>query len=479
VSLLGPTSYGLVGFYATLTLFLAFLDQAISPTLTRELARSVHDPNAANASRRLLRTLELLSGGTALVLGALIAVGAPLIARHWLANSGITERELIDAIRLMGLALACQWPSALYGGGFIGLQRQDLLVSARVIIITVQSFGVVPLLALVSSSALTYFAWMAISSAIMSAVLRSVLWRVMPAGTERTRFDINELRAIWRFAVGNLLIGLTAALLTQAAGLIVAKYCTLDQLAAYTLAFSLAVQVSTILVQPVSSTLMPHFAHLTARNDPDRLAREYHRWSQIVVALILPITGTFFVFGRPLLQIWLGSASPLVEPVFALLPWIAIGTLFNTMVTPLYFLQIASGWTRLSIVKNVIAVAVILPALVIGVPRYGPMAAAACWIVVNFGYYLFEVPYMHRRLLPNELWSWWARDTLLPTAVVGIIYSGALVLTPLEAPRFVGLATAIAVAAVAWIVLLIILPHVRTDTFGILNMIRLKLVKAR
>ena len=50
VHLLGPVAYGLVGFYATITLFFAFLDQAISPLLARELGRSADRPDAAAAA---------------------------------------------------------------------------------------------------------------------------------------------------------------------------------------------------------------------------------------------------------------------------------------------------------------------------------------------------------------------------------------------------------------------------------------------
>jgi O-antigen/teichoic acid export membrane protein len=474
VHLLGPKAYGLVGFYATISLFLAFLDQAISPTLSRELARSLHRSEAARDLRCLLRTLEVLSGSIALGLGILIAAGAPAIARYWLVHSGIPDHELIAAIRLMGVSLACQWPATLYGGGFVGLQRQDLLVPVRVVVTTAQSLGAVALLAEVAASPLLFFAWMAVTSAAMSLGLRALLWRTMPASDLPARVELNRLRQIWRFAAGNLAIGLTTALLTQSSGLIIAKYCAMDQLAAYTLALSLAGQVATILSQPVSATLMPHFAHLITLRDDVRLAREYHRWSQIMAALVLPVAGTFVVFARPLLQFWLGTSSPLIGPVALLLPWITIGTLFNTLMVPPYFLQIAHGWTRLSVSANIIALVVILPVLAIGVPRYGPLAAAFCWIGLNVGYFLVMVPYMHRRLLPREIWSWWGRDTLLPTAVAAVVYAGARMFVPPDLPRLGALATAAAVAVLAWAALLVVLPRVRADAVGAVRQIMLR-----
>ena len=279
VHLLGPVAYGLIGFYATVTLFLAFLDQAVSPVLTRELGRSINCFDAANRLRNLLRTLEVFSTGLAVGLGLLLAVGAPVIARSWLVNSGLADSELISTLRLMGLTLACQWPASIYSAGFVGLQRQDLLVPLRVVFTTVQSIGAVILLAKLSAAPEVFFVWMAVTSALMSVTLRAMLWRIMPASDLAPRIDLKVMKPVWRFAAVNLGIGLTTSLLTQASGLIIAKYCSLDQLAAYTLAVSLASQVTTILSQPVSATLMPHFAHLIAQRDEARLASEYHRWT--------------------------------------------------------------------------------------------------------------------------------------------------------------------------------------------------------
>ena len=473
--LLGPSAYGLVGFFGTIYLFVGFLDQAISPALTRELARSADQPNSAKSLRYLLRTLEVMAGTTAILIGATLAIGAPVIARYWLSNSGLPESELIGSIRLMGLALACQWPTSLYAGGFVGLQRQELLVAVRVCVTTLQSFGAVLLLAKVAASPNLFFGWMAITSAAMSITLGIWLWRIMPPGKERPRFELAILRTVRRFGAGNLAIGLIAALLMQSGGLAVAKYCAMDQLAAYTLALNLAGQVSTILSQPVASTLMPHFANLMERHSMAQLAREYHRWSQAMVMLVLPVTGTLIVFPRPLLQFWLGASSSFVDPVSALLPWIALGTLFNTLMVPPYFLQIAHGWTKLSVIKNIIALAIVLPVLAIGVPRYGPITAAVCWIGLNLGYYLIEVPLMHRRLLPGELWAWWGRDTLLPMVVVALVYAAAAALIPRNLPYSAMMVIAVAIAALAWAALLVVLPLVRADVIGILRLMKMRL----
>lgn len=463
VHLLGPDSYGLVGFSVTVTLFLVFLDQCVSPALSRELARFGSVKEMAQDACNLLRTLEIVSIATGLLVGGAIVIAAPWIARHGIAAGRLPESELIAAVRLIGLGIATQWPGMLYSGGFVGLQRQDILVAIRVLGGTGGAIGGVLLLWLVSPSIELYLGWVALMALIVSGSLGIALWRMMPQTSAPARIDSSVVVRLWRFSAGNLMIGLTASLLTQAPGLIIAKFCTLPQLAAYTLSLTLALQLSTILTQPVTSTLMPHFAQLIYRRDETTLAKEYHRWTQVIVALILPVTASLIVFARPLIQVWLGQASPLVGPMAELLPLIAFGTLFNTLVTPLYFLQIASGWTRLSAGKNIVAVAVILPVLLIFVPRIGPIAAAAGWIAVNLGYYLFEVPLMHRRLLKGQMWQWWLTDTLLPMIVVALIFSCSWLLVPADQNPWFGLLQAVLTSAIAFGTIGLVFPTLRRD----------------
>ncbi len=469
VRLLGPENYGLVAFGVTMSLFLLFLDQAVSPVLARELARSTvattNDAKDNTAALTLLRTLEVVSIAMALVIGGLVVLTAPLIARYGLASGGPAEEKITTAVRLIGLGLAAQWPSMLYSSGFIGLQRQDVLTTIRLISSTAQAVGAIAILLTVSASVEMYLSFAACATAIASAAMRVRLWRLLtPPGGARSkpRFDGARLRTLWRFAAGSLLIGFTSALLTQVPTLIVAKFCTLSQLAAFTLSAGLASQIS-VLTQPVISSLGPHLTQIAGGGDQKLLADEYHRWTQIIVALVLPAAGTLMAFAHPLIELWLGSRSPLVMPVVTILPWIVLGTVLNTLVTPPYLLQVAHGWTRLSAASNLIAVAIILPALLLLVPRYGPMAAAGCWIAVNLGYYLFQVPVMHKLLLPSELLRWWLADTLLPAAAVAVVYAVAWLAVPRVLSPMYSLPIVGAAVLCAFAVLISALPLARRD----------------
>jgi hypothetical protein len=89
-----------------------------------------------------------------------------------------------------------------------------------------------------------------------------------------------------------------------------------------------------------------------------------------------------------------------------------------------YFLQLAAGWTLLTIRVNLVAVCLVVPALALLVPVYGGMAAAWIWLCLNAGYVLVAVPLMHRRLLRGELGLWYLNDVLPPVLAATVVGAG-------------------------------------------------------
>lgn len=474
LALLGPDSYGLIGFGIAVSVFLMFLDQGMSPVFTREMAPRTQVGDREYI-RNLLRSFEVSCAIVAISIGGAMFLGAQSIARFGVgASSSLTEAEIVSSIRMIGLWIAAQWPAQLYGAGLIGLQRQDLLMAIKVVGSSSGAIGGILIVWLVSPLPSVFLAWQVIVSICMSLALGAALWRMLPGLGHNPRIDLVALRSVWRFATGSLLIGLSAVLLTQLPTLVVAKYTSLADLAAYTLALTLGLNLATILTQPIAGTLMPRFVVSLKADNEVELAREYHRWTEILAALILPVVATLVWFPRPLLNLWLGACSPLVEPIAALLPWVAIGTMLNTFATMPYVLQIASGWTRLSVTKNYVAVIVLAPLLLFLVQRYGALGAAICWVMLNLGYYLIEVPLTHRRLLKGELTRWWWRGTLAPTVVVSGIYCVVTsMFIPTAAPLWLEVVIAGVTAGAAIGSLLCVLPLFRKDAFVMLRKLRL------
>jgi O-antigen/teichoic acid export membrane protein len=477
IHLLGPAGYGLVGFNATLIMLLAFLDQAVSPVLTREFGRLSGQPEAAVEMRSVLFALQAASLATAVAVGAGIILAAPFIAHHALDPSGLARPEIVTAVRLIGLTIAGQWPAFLYGAGFIGLQRQDVLAGLRLVTMTVQAVGGALALLWIAPTPEVFFGWQAGVSIPFSAIYGYFLWRKMPARQSGPPRSALRLAPVLRFGAGTLSIGLLAGLLSQADNLVVAKYTPLPLFACYSLAFTLSAQVFGLALAPIAAALLPYFTRLTAQNDRQALAHEYHRWAQLVAVATLPLAGVLIVFGQPLLQVWLGQASPVIGPMLAILPLVALGSLLNGFVMPCYLMQLAAGWTRLSIITNIVTLCLFIPAVLLSVQHFGMVAGAVCWVLVNLGYVFVQVPLAHRRILRGQFAAWLLGDVLLPVAIAAAMFLAAWWLGAGAWPRWQGAFGAAGAWAMAAALLGLALPHPRRDAMRLAHRLSERLLR--
>jgi O-antigen/teichoic acid export membrane protein len=81
-----------------------------------------------------------------------------------------------------------------------------------------------------------------------------------------------------------------------------------------------------------------------------------------------------------------------------------------------YALQLANGWTRLALYSNLVAIIILTPMIIYMTSQYGALGGASGWLILNSGYVLFSMYFMHRRLLPHEKWHWYGIDVGLPLA---------------------------------------------------------------
>ena len=79
-----------------------------------------------------------------------------------------------------------------------------------------------------------------------------------------------------------------------------------------------------------------------------------------------------------------------------------------------YQLQLPHGWTSLGIEMNTIAVVLLIPTLLVIVPRHGMLGAAWKWVLLIAGYLVFGEQIMHRRDLRLEIWTSYLKDVGAP-----------------------------------------------------------------
>jgi O-antigen/teichoic acid export membrane protein len=158
---------------------------------------------------------------------------------------------------------------------------------------------------------------------------------------------------------------------------------------------------------------------LTQSNTAELIAI-YHQSAQLITVLTAPVVLLFFFFSGGVVFLWSGKPD-LAANTAPILSVLVLGAFLNgLMQIPMQF-QLVHGWTRLAIHTNIVAVTIIVPAIFLVVPYYGAVGAAWVWVILNAGYVLISMQFMHQRLIPNEKIRWYFNDVILPTAGSSVI----------------------------------------------------------
>lgn len=409
---LGMESYGLVGFYATLIGSMAILDMGLSTTLNRQLARFRSGESSRNEIRDLSFSLECIYWGIGFFIALLVIALSGPIATHWVRTEELPADVVKKSVMLMGAVIAFQWPISLYSGGLTGLEKQVTNNVVNVVMSTLRGAGVLLVFEFVSASLEAFFIWQASLSFLYVATLRIVFWKYMPRSTRRPAFSSAQVKLIWRFAVGMTGISAVSFLLSQIDKILLSKWLLLKDFGHYMLAFTLASSI-TLIVVPISTAFFPRFAGLFKLNSEEQLRQLYHKACRLMAVFIFPVGLVMIFFTREILMAWTKSAET-ADQTYLLARILAIGSVCNALMVIPYNLMIASGWTRFTLYQNTIAAVILVPLLFVWTNLYGAVGATFVWVAVNAGYIFISQPMMHRRLLKNELATWYLHDTLLP-----------------------------------------------------------------
>ena len=423
VHYLGPEGYGIVGVFALLIGLLTLIDLGMAPTVSRELARLQAQPDdGPRDTRQLMRSVELVVGILAAIVAAVLWLGSPWLATHWLERRGLAIADVVVALRVMGVLVALRLIENVYRSALIGLQRQVALNGVLAASATLRNAGAFAIVAWVSPTITAFFLWQLGAAVITVVAFAATVYAWLPVYGGPRAFSFAPLGAAWRFAAGTMIVASMSVVLSNLDKVLLTRLLSLDAFGYYALAVVVA-QTPLGLVTPIAQAFYPRFTQAYAAKSPE-LSDIYHKACQLVSVLLGSATAFLIFLGHPLLMLWLRDPAT-VENVQTLVAILAAGSMLNGMMTLPYFLQLAAGWTGLTIRVNVVAILLVAPALVVFVPRYGAIAAALTWLALNAGYAVVVVPLMHRRLLRGEQRRWYVADVmppLLAATLVGLLW---------------------------------------------------------
>jgi O-antigen/teichoic acid export membrane protein len=414
IKYLGIEAYGLIGIFAILMSALSLLDLGMKPALGREMARYSGGTHNEQSIWNLLRSIEIISIVIVITVALVIWLISGWLATSWVKAQTLPTPVVAQAFTIMGLVAALQFFESIYSSSLAGLQRQVIQNVIICSMATIRGLGAVGVLVWVSSTTQAFFIWQAICSCLSLLLCATVVYRSLPSPPKPARFSKVALLSVWRFASGMLVITVLALLLTQVDKALLSRILTLDSFGYYALASSVAGSLAMI-VGPITASYYPHFNQLIVMGDTAGIHLAYHQSAQLVTVIVGSATAVLFFFSERILFLWTSNPdlSHKVAPIMAVL---ALGTFLNCLYCIPYQMQLAYGWTSLTVIIASIAVAILLPAIFVMVPIYGPIAAAWIWVVLNGCHCLIGVHFMYRRILKTEKWAWYIQDVIIPAS---------------------------------------------------------------
>jgi O-antigen/teichoic acid export membrane protein len=246
------------------------------------------------------------------------------------------------------------------------------------------------------------------------------------------RFDPAVLRNIWRFAAGMSGITLTSLILTQIDKVLVSKLLSLKLFGYYTLAWAVANGLL-VISGAVFNVIFPRMSKQVAAGDENGIRQSYHRGSQLMAVLVLPLAAVLSFFPFDILRLWTRNSETagIAAPILGVL---VIGSALNALLYLPYALQLAFGWTKLSLIAGLLSIAIVIPAMFPLTKYFGAVGAASVWAVLNLLNMLAIVPIMHRRLLPREAWAYFGDIGLPLISTIGLAALGRLIFKNLTSP---------------------------------------------
>lgn len=420
VRFMGAEAYGLVGFFVMLQAWFQLLDMGLTPTLAREVAQFRGGAVGSLHLRRLLRVMEGIFAGIALLGCIAMMAGSGVIAADWLKVQRLSLIEVQNSIILISMIVALRWISGLYRGAITGFEQLVWLSHFNSILATARFVIVIPYFMYVGVSPTDFFFYQLVLALLEIAVLLSRTYRLLPKIEiqQCIEWEWSSIKEALKFSVTISFASFVWVLATQADKLVLSKLLSLAEYGYFTLAAMVAGGVAAI-ANPISGALLPRLTKLSAEGNDAALIALYRTATQLVLVMAVPATLMLAFFSKKILWVWTGDVA-LVDKVASVLILYTVGTGFAVLSAFPYYLQYAKGSLRLHLIGSLFFILMFVPTLFFAIEELGMIGAGITWLAVNFVYFVLWPPIVYRSFSPGLYWSWLLKDVvavIIPVAL--------------------------------------------------------------
>jgi len=429
--LLGVEAYGLVGILVSFQAIMSIMDVGLGPTLSRALARksTESDPHAANQMHDWVKTVSTIVASTNTAFALVVALSSAWLATTWFNPKSLGPAPISLSIKLMGIIVAGQFFSNLCTNGIQALERQGLANLINSAATTVRALATIGALLAAGRTLPVFFCAQAAVALLQATAAYLTLRAILPRPLRPARFDPALLRSEWRFALGSTGISLISIVVVHVDKIVVTRLFALSEFGYYSIASSLA-NATPILVTPIVQACYPRFCALHATGDEAALRPFYQLSSQWITVALAGPAATVVVFASSALLAWTGNPDVAAKASLTAI-FLTLGNFLSGQMNGPYTLSLAYGKTRLFLFSNALLALLLVPAMVLLVPRFGAAGAALSWLSFAAAAFVIVAPLAHRATLPSETWRWPLQDVIIPTLAA---FAGALLVRVIPWP---------------------------------------------
>lgn len=424
INYMGAEAYGLVGFFTLLQAWFILLDMGLTLTVVRETARFRGGATNSINYLSVIRALEWLFAGIALIGCGIMFIAANYIANDWLKTTNLPAAELRNSIELMAGIIALRWMSGLYRSTISGHELLVWLGGYNSFIATLRFGGAIFVLITIGTTPTIFFTYQLCVAAIELTILFLKAYRTLPKIPKYCKriWSWFNFSPALKFSFSLAFPTILWTLVTQTDKLVLSRILPLTEYGYFTLAIMLANGIIMI-SDPISTAILPRMTKLEAERNHTNLIHIYRSSTQIVAIIAGATAITITYRAEPLLWVWTNNEI-LAKQMSSILILYAIGNAILCISAFPFYLQYAKGNLKLHVIGSTIFTIILIPAIIWAAKQYGAIGAGYIWLITNLIFFIFWVPIIHNKFAPQLNLKWYFNDILiivLPMILIGYL----------------------------------------------------------
>lgn len=420
VKIMGPEAYGLVGFFTVVQSWFMLLDLGITPTICRQTANCLKEPEKLKKLRQQIRLMEVFFIFISMFGLSILIFFSDFITNKWLKVNKLNLDEVKYCILLMAILISFRWLTGLYKGVVTGFEQIVWLNKANSIISTFKFILIIPILEFYGSSPSVFFIYQLIIGITETVLYFFKVQRYLPKSSQFLPSNsvvlINEILG---FSILISFTNIVWILITQSDKLLLSNNLSLTEFTYFTLATQLA-YAPVLICNPITNALLPRLANIAAKKEMNTLSSTYRQGIQMVSVIATPIVLIIVLYPKQLLMVWCNDTL-ITNSVFFTLFLYAIGNWFMVLASFPYYLQFALGNLKLHFIGNCIFLFIYIPELIWATKKFGSNGAGYSWLFSNMIFFFVWVPIVHRFILNKYTIKYFYIDVFKPIFITFVL----------------------------------------------------------